>query len=66
MLWSFLEVLDNPTSPLNVIVLANKEDALMTYYFQTIRPAVVGIDSPTEGEEDRNVIWISLIFRMLC
>ncbi|KAG4417369.1 hypothetical protein IFR04_009510 [Cadophora malorum] len=61
-----MEVLDNPTSPLNVIVLANKEDALMTYYFQTIRPAVVGIDSPTEGEEDRNVIWISLIFRMLC
>ncbi|KAK0104775.1 hypothetical protein ONS95_005045 [Cadophora gregata] len=61
-----MEVLDDPVSPLNVIVLANKEDALMTYYFQTIRPAVVGTESPKEGEEDRNVIWISLIFRMLC
>ena len=61
-----MEVLDDPTSPLNVIVLANKEDAFMTYYFQTIRPAVVATETPKEGEEDRNVIWISLIFRMLC
>ncbi|KAL2067038.1 hypothetical protein VTL71DRAFT_1462 [Oculimacula yallundae] len=59
-----MEVLDNPTSPLNVIVLANKEEALMNYYFTEIRPAVVGEDK--EEGEDRNVIWMALIFRMLC
>ncbi|KAL5314067.1 hypothetical protein ACEPPN_018491 [Leptodophora sp. 'Broadleaf-Isolate-01'] len=63
-----IEVLDDPVSPLNVIVLANKEDALMSYYFQTIRPAVVGTETESrkDDEADRNVIWVSLIFRMLC
>lgn len=58
-----VEVLDNPVSPLNIIVLANKEDAFMSYYFNEVRPAVVGTG---EEREERNVIWISLVFRMLC
>lgn len=61
-----IEVLDDPVSPLNIIVLANKEDAFMSYYFQNIRVAVVGITGSKKEQEDRNVIWISLIFRMLC
>ncbi|CZT02194.1 probable Modin [Rhynchosporium agropyri] len=61
-----VEVLEVSTSPLNVIVLANKEEALMNYYFTKIRPAVVGTEEKKDGEEDRNTIWIALIFRMLC
>ncbi len=61
-----VEVLDNPFSPLNIIVLANKEEAFMSYYFQDIRPAVVGSAGSRKEQGDRNVIWISLIFRMLC
>ncbi|PBP26880.1 Modin, partial [Diplocarpon rosae] len=61
-----MEVLDDPVSPLNIIVLANKELAFMTYYFQDVRLAVVGITGRKEEQEERNLIWISLIFRMLC
>lgn len=61
-----IDILADPGSPLNVIVLANKEDALMNYYFEKIRPAVVGTEPRKEGEEDRTIIWISLVFRMLC
>lgn len=67
-----VEVLADPNSPLNTIVLANKEDALLSYYFSKVRPAVIGkVDSnwnhSNEEEMDkRNIIWISLIFRMLC
>lgn len=67
-----MEILDDPTSPLNTIVLANKEDSLLSHYFYEVRPAVIGNLDPkgkplTKGEkEHRNVIWISLIFRMLC
>ena len=67
-----LEVLENPNSPLNTIVLANKEEMLLRHYFYEIRPAVIGnLDAKgkpmTKGEkETRNTIWISLIFRMLC
>jgi hypothetical protein len=67
-----VDVLEDQTSALNTIVLANKEDALLSYYFYIIRPAVVGnLDlnkkplSKSEKEE-RNTIWITLIFRMLC
>lgn len=67
-----VEVLDDAVSPLNTIVLANKENALFSHYFYEIRPAVIGnlrADkkplSKSEKEE-RNIIWISLIFRMLC
>lgn len=66
-----IEVLADPNSPLNTIVLANKEDALLKYYFYEIRPAVIGnLDSKkrplTEEEEQRNTVWLTLIFRMLC
>jgi hypothetical protein len=66
-----IEVLDDPNSPLNTIVLANKEDALLSHYFNEIRPAVIVFDSnkkplSKEDKEMRNTIWISLIFRMLC
>lgn len=58
-----IDVLDNPTSPLNTIVLANKEDSLFSYYFEEVRLAVIGNGSE---KRQRNTIWISLIFRMLC
>jgi hypothetical protein len=67
-----VQVLADPNSPLNTIVLAHKEDALLRYYFYKIRPAVVGQrdangDAPSDSELDRrNVIWVSLLFRMLC
>jgi hypothetical protein len=65
------QILDDPNSPLNTIVLANKEDSLLTFYFDKIRPRVVGEDSkePNASMDEinqRNIIWISLIFRMLC
>jgi hypothetical protein len=65
-------ILDHPNSPLNTIVLVNKEEALLSHYFYEVRPAVIGkLDSnkkpPTKEEKgQRNTIWISLIFRMLC
>lgn len=67
-----LEVLENPNSPLNTIVLANKEETLLDYYFYHIRTAVMGnVDGDgkplsKDKRELRNTIWISLIFRMLC
>jgi hypothetical protein len=67
-----VDILDDPNSPLNTIVLANKEDALLSHYFYEIRPAVIGnLDSnkkplSNSQKEKRNTIWISLIFRMLC
>ncbi|TVY52995.1 hypothetical protein LCER1_G004369 [Lachnellula cervina] len=67
-----MEILDDPNSPLNNIVLANKEDTLLRHYFYEIRPAVIGnLDSnkkplTREEKEQRNTVWISLIFRMLC
>jgi hypothetical protein len=67
-----MEILDDPVSPLNTIVLANKEDALLSYYFYTVRPAVIGnldLKGKPLGKQEkemRNIIWITLIFRMLC
>jgi hypothetical protein len=68
-----MEVLDDPVSPLNTIVLVNKEETLLSHYFYEIRPAVIGnlkadkknLLSKAEKEQ-RNIIWISLIYRMLC
>ncbi|KAF4633579.1 hypothetical protein G7Y89_g4534 [Cudoniella acicularis] len=66
-----LKVLSDPSSPLNTIVLANKEEALLNYYFYHIRPTVIGnLDSDdrplSKTEKDkRNTIWISLIFRRI-
>lgn len=65
-------VLEDQSSPLNNIVLANKEDSLLSYYFYYVRPAVIGNLDLTgkplsrSEKEFRNTIWISLIFRMLC
>jgi hypothetical protein len=67
-----LEVLSNPDSPLNTIVLANKEELLLDHYFYKVRPAVIGnLDAKgkpltKDDKEQRNTIWISLVFRMLC
>jgi hypothetical protein len=67
-----MEILDDPNSPLNTIVLANKEDSLLNEYFHEIRPSVIGnLDSnkkplTRDQKEQRNTIWISLMFRMFC
>jgi hypothetical protein len=67
-----MTVLEDQSSPLNNIVLANKEESLLSYYFYHVRPAVIGnLDSAgkplsRKDKELRNTIWISLIFRMLC
>ncbi|KUJ20253.1 uncharacterized protein LY89DRAFT_610179 [Mollisia scopiformis] len=71
-----IEILVDPQSPLNTIVLANKENALLDYYFSKIRPEVIDykekkgtpVPVPTNAKEkeDREIIWISLIYRMLC
>ncbi len=58
-----LKVLANSVSELNTINLANKEERFIRFYFGTIRPSVV---QETFAEEERNEIWISLIYRMLC
>ena len=65
------QVLYDPNSPLNAIVLANKEESLLTYYFDKIRPLVVGEGHNEPHTNDvesnkRNIIWVSLVFRMLC
>ena len=66
------EILDDPNSPLNTIVLANKEDSLLNEYFHEIRPSVIGnLDTnkkplTKDQKEQRNIIWISLVFRMFC
>ncbi|EPE31662.1 hypothetical protein GLAREA_12418 [Glarea lozoyensis ATCC 20868] len=67
-----MEVLEDQNSKLNNIVLANKEDELLTFYFYYVRPAVVGNLDPggkplsRTAKETRNTVWISLVFRMLC
>jgi hypothetical protein len=67
-----MAVLEDQSSPLNNIVLANKEDHLLSYYFYNVRPAVIGgLNSQgkplSRTEQDiRDTIWISLVFRMLC
>lgn len=66
-----VDVLDDPGSPLNTIALGNKEDPLLSHYFDEIRPLVCDLDHNKEDigaveKISRNTIWISLIFRMLC
>ncbi|KAE8443083.1 hypothetical protein EG329_002406 [Mollisiaceae sp. DMI_Dod_QoI] len=70
-----IEILGNPQSALNTIVLANKEDALLGFYFEEIRPKVIeskdskGISIPVTDKKERerrDIIWISLMYRMLC
>jgi hypothetical protein len=49
-----VDVLDDPNSPLNTIVLANKEDALLSYYFTVIRRFVIGDRDPKENGQELN------------
>ena len=69
-----IDELENQNSPLNTISLlnSNKEDTLLGYYFERIRPKVVeGSDTNRnkgENREERAMregIWLSLVFRML-
>jgi hypothetical protein len=62
------EILANPNSTLNTIVLVNKEEALIKEYFDHVRQSVAtdGADRSAEEQEKRNTIWITLVFRMLC
>ncbi|KAF7951776.1 hypothetical protein EAE96_007074 [Botrytis aclada] len=65
------EILNDRNSSLNSIVSVQKEEPLLKIYFDKIRPAVAERDiekkelSPLEREQ-RNIIWVSLMFRMLC
>jgi len=72
-----LEVLGDPESRLSrMFPVYRDEGSLITFYFQNIRPRVVKpapesngdlSDLPTEEEiEQRDTLWICLIFRMLC
>ncbi|KAF7884706.1 uncharacterized protein EAF02_005042 [Botrytis sinoallii] len=65
------KILDGRSSSLNSIVSVQKEEPLLKIYFDDIRPAVAKheIDGkkPSSSEmEQRNIIWVSLMFRMLC
>ncbi|QSZ28913.1 hypothetical protein DSL72_003419 [Monilinia vaccinii-corymbosi] len=59
------QVLVVTNSPLNSIVSAHKEEPLLDYYFDTILPKVVGTAVGPEKEK-RRLIWVCLMFRMLC
>lgn len=63
-----IDILDDTEDPLNKNdVLANRESTLINQYFDIVRPFVIGEKkSTTDGMGDRNTIWISLVFRMLC
>ncbi|KAF5867573.1 uncharacterized protein Bfra_010548 [Botrytis fragariae] len=65
------KILDNPDSSLNSIVSVQKEEPLLKIYFEEIRPAVAkrdidGKELSSLEMEQRNIIWVSLMFRMLC
>ncbi|KAG4032271.1 hypothetical protein MFRU_007g01820 [Monilinia fructicola] len=59
------KVLVVTNSPLNSIVSVHKEEPLLDYYFSTILPKVIGSAVGPEKEK-KQLIWVSLIFRMLC
>ncbi|KAL3428310.1 modin [Phlyctema vagabunda] len=68
-----MEVLENPTSQLNTIVLSNKEEPFVRFYFNEIFPKVINRrvreeDPPTtpKKKNQRSDIWVTLIFRMFC
>ncbi|KAJ8061201.1 hypothetical protein OCU04_010274 [Sclerotinia nivalis] len=65
------KVLDNPNSPLNSIVAVHKEEPLLDYYFDQILPEITTRDTDSRllnrrEKEERHIIWVSLMFRMLC
>ncbi|APA14772.1 hypothetical protein SS1G_06788 [Sclerotinia sclerotiorum 1980 UF-70] len=65
------KVLENPNSPLNSIVAVHKEEPLLNYYFDQILPEITTRDTDSRllnkhEKEERHIIWVSLMFRMLC
>ncbi|KAF7936329.1 uncharacterized protein EAE98_002548 [Botrytis deweyae] len=65
------KILINFNSSLNSIVSVQKEEPLLNIYFEKIRPAVAkcdiyGKELSSSEREQRNIIWVSLMFRMLC
>ncbi|KAI9644831.1 hypothetical protein NHQ30_006858 [Ciborinia camelliae] len=68
------KVLDDANSALNSIVSVQKEEPLLRFYFDEVRPAVTerNFDGPggrllsRKEKEERNIVWVSLMFRMLC
>jgi hypothetical protein len=67
--------LEDQKSPINTISFThmNSAEVLMNYYFNIIRPEIVSWNSDGESKilsetekEQRNSIWLALMFRMLC
>ncbi|KAM0170551.1 hypothetical protein ACHAPC_011162 [Botrytis cinerea] len=59
------KALNDDTSPLSFINSVNKEEALINFYFDTILFSITdGAD--TDEKEQKHIIWVSLLFRMLC
>ncbi|TGO66757.1 hypothetical protein BELL_0935g00030 [Botrytis elliptica] len=59
------KALNDDTFPLCFIYSVNKEATLIEYYFDTILYSIVQ-DADEDEKEQRHIIWVSLIFRMLC
>ncbi|THV43687.1 hypothetical protein BGAL_1109g00010 [Botrytis galanthina] len=57
------KALNDDTFPLCFMHSVNKEEALIEYYFDTI---LCSITQDADEKEQRHIIWVSLIFRMLC
>jgi hypothetical protein len=78
LLWHIERVaahLKDQKSPINTISFTsmNSAEVLMNYYFDIIRPEVISCKSDGEikmlsdtEQEQRNGIWLALMFRMLC
>jgi hypothetical protein len=78
LLWHIERVaahLEDQKSPINTISFTsmNSAEVLMNYYFDIIRPEVISCKSDGEikmlsatEQEQRNGIWLALMFRMLC
>jgi hypothetical protein len=67
--------LEDQKSPINTISFTSMDSAevLMNYYFDIIRPEVISCKSDGDikmlsdtEKEQRNGIWLALMFRMLC
>jgi hypothetical protein len=62
-----MEILDNPAGPLGYnrrgIRKDRKEWHWMSLYFWEIRPVVI---NGTTKRKQRNTLWVTLMFRMLC
>lgn len=62
-----VEILDSVENPFNNNTTLSREATLIGTYFNVVRPFVMGDKNPVTNEmRDRNTIWITLVFRMLC